>query len=208
MGNNYSTEREQDFANALTVSLQDRFQQEWINGVSANIDSLLSTVGILKQDADAGAAQALQNIIDQENLKKSATSHAVAGTVAGVAGTVIAGVLGGIVAAGPLLYLAYEKWQKADHRSAYEQEMELRVAIAQWREKTVNETIEGEFRPRLNEINNAVAEQSRDNFARNSSIWPFSFHELQQWREDCEIHNAQLGKVVDASSNARVKRLM
>ena len=205
----YSNEQEQAFEMALIGSLQDRFQQEWVNGVSSNIDTLMSTVDMLKQEADADAVQAIENIMAQENLKKSATNTAVAGAAVGFAGTVMLGIgiLGGIVAAGPLLYLAYEKWQRADPRSVYEQEMELRRAIAQWRETTIEIMIEQHFKPTLLEINSAVAEKSLDTFARDNQNWPLSLHELQQLRGHCDIVQAQLQQVMLASSNALVKRL-
>ena len=209
MESTYSTERKQDFADALTLSLKDRFQQEWIKGVSANIDSLMSTVGILKQEADEDAAQALQQIIDHENFKKSATSTAIAGTVAGLAGTAVLGIgiLGGIVVAGPFLYLAYEKWKKAGQGSSDEKEMKLRVSIIKWRESTIDSIIELSFRPELLKINLEVAEKSLDTFARNNQHWPLSLHELQQWRDRCDTVQAQLQHVRLTSYNALVKRL-
>ena len=203
----YSTEQEQALKNALNTNLEGRFKQEWGEGVAANIDALMNTVSTLKENADADAIQAVENIIAQEKLKQNATNTALKGAFAGLAGAMFFGPLGVIVAA-PLLYNAYEKWQKADHRPAYEQEMELRVAVAKWRETAIETLIEQNFRPALHDINAMVAERSLDDYARNNPVWPLSMQELQQWREDCEIHNAQLEKVVDASSNARVKRLM
>lgn len=187
-----------DFFTMAAADLDERFQEEWVEGVKTNIATLQAALTQIQRAASRGAQEQHLEILRREEFKKAAVDKALeaAGT-AFVTCAFIGHPILSILVAAPQLAQAWRLLSQAGEQSREEAERALHAATERWRNETVSRAI-GQLQPTMMELNRKIACQAAENYALSQGRWAMPIQDIAALSRLCEEWSDKLSAVAQS----------